>query len=316
MTMQDHDERWIEYFRAQGHPNVEPLATGMEGAVYRLGRGLVAKVWGTDKPLAELLAVQEFHADLARQPLPFTTPELIDVAAVDGRSVTIERELHGRPLQDHVVAGAGVPALVEECLGIVLESLASVPDLPSAHALAVLSEPRPFRDGVDWPTALTALLERRLSRFGDQLRAAVDDFPAVFALLTPALGAIGSRRAGVVHGDICGVNILVDDDLRPTALLDWGFLSTAGDPAFDASVASGIFEMYGDDARSIDDRLVDVLARRLGIPREHLLVYRAAYAVATSNAYDPEGSDGHFAWCIRTLRRGDVRDALHACAGA
>jgi hypothetical protein len=37
---------------------------------------------------------------------------------------------------------------------------------------------------------------------------------------------------------------------------------------------------------------------------------QAAFAIATSNAFTPDGSDGHFAWCIAQLSRADV--AAHA----
>jgi hypothetical protein len=313
--MQVHDQRWIGYFRAKGHSDVEPLATGMEGAVYRLGRGLVAKVWGSDKPHSELVALQHFYTDLARESLPFATPDMIEVARVDGTSVTIERELSGRRVQDHIIdGGSDVPYLARECLSVVLEALAAVADLASSHALPALSEGQPFRGDLDWPTAFVALLERRVHRFGEQLRAAVGDFDDVHALITASVRAMTTRPTAVIHGDVCRENILVDGDLRPTALLDWGFLSTAGDPAFEASVTAGIFDMYGDNAAALDEQLLDCFEERLKLPHDHLLVYRAAYAVATSNAYDPDGRDGHFAWCTSALRRPDVRDALKRCA--
>ena len=44
--VQQHDEKWLAYFVREGYPAVEPLGSGMEGAVYHLADGLVAKVWG------------------------------------------------------------------------------------------------------------------------------------------------------------------------------------------------------------------------------------------------------------------------------
>jgi hypothetical protein len=313
--MQVHDDRWIQYFRASGYTEVEPLATGMEGAVYRLGQGRVAKVWGGDKPHADLLILQRFYDELGRGTLPFATPEMLDVATVEGTSVTIERELLGQPLQKYLSEqDSNVPPLAEKCLGIVLEALATIGGIDSAHALPVLSEGQPFLGDSTWSSALVGLLERRVRAFGDHLRGAVSGFDEVYELIVESLMTMRVERSSVIHGDICGVNILVDDNLQPAALLDWGFLSTAGDPAFDASVAAGIFNMYGEHARAIDDRLLLFVADLLEVPLDHLLIYRAAYAVATSNAYDANGSDGHFTWCVNALRRSDVRDALHGRA--
>jgi hypothetical protein len=48
----------------------------------------------------------------------------------------------------------------------------------------------------------------------------------------------------------------------------------------------------------------------LGYPADVLVSYQAAYAVATSNAFTSDGTDGHFAWCISQLCRPDVADIL------
>ena len=49
----------------------------MEGAIYDLGRGLVAKVWRDRRP-AELARMQRFYADVAAAGLPFGTPEILE----------------------------------------------------------------------------------------------------------------------------------------------------------------------------------------------------------------------------------------------
>lgn len=103
---------------------------------------------------------------------------------------------------------------------------------------------------------------------------------------------------------------LLDDSLEPMSMLDFGFLSTLGDPAFDASITSAIFEMYGPHARELDEQLTTTMQRAFGYDRDTCLSYRAVYALLTSNAYSPDGSDGHFRWCVELLGRQDVRDAL------
>jgi hypothetical protein len=40
-----HAKEWLDHFARIGYPAAQPLAAGVEGAVYRLGRGMVAKVW-------------------------------------------------------------------------------------------------------------------------------------------------------------------------------------------------------------------------------------------------------------------------------
>ena len=89
-------------------------------------------------------------------------------------------------------------------------------------------------------------------------------------------------------------------------MLDFGFLTTVGDPAFDAAVAASIFDMYGPDARATEARL----DARLDVDPERAAVYRAAYAIVTATCFSSTGEDGHFAWCVAMLRRADVLAAL------
>jgi aminoglycoside phosphotransferase (APT) family kinase protein len=308
--MQSHDDGWVRHFRATGYAGVEPLATGMEGAVYRLEDGLVAKVW-RDKPPAELASLQRFYSDLSSVILPFATPQIFDIQDVAGTAVTLERELRGRPLQeylskeDHHVLDAA-----QACVSDVLAGLTSVHESQAALALPVLRESEPFRADATWSDALIGLLKRRVAVFGNQLRSALPDFDTTYECLIAAIAALNPTPNRAIHGDICGVNILVDEALVPSALLDWGFLSTAGDPAFDASIAAGIFNMYGPHAEVIEHQLLRFFEAELGYSINRLLIYRAAYAVATSNAYDVGGQDGHFAWCIRSLRRADIKEAI------
>jgi len=116
--------------------------------------------------------------------------------------------------------------------------------------------------------------------------------------------------AQVVHGDLCPPNILVDGNGKATALLDWGFYSMAGDNTFDAATAAGFFNMYGQQARVIDDSLLYRLEREFGYSRERMLLYRAVYALTTATAYSADGSDGHFTWCAANLERDDITAVL------
>jgi hypothetical protein len=78
---QAHSQEWLDHFARIGHPAARPLAAGVEGAVYRLGDGTVAKVWGR-RGIPELLLWQAFYADVAAGGLPFATPLILRVEEV------------------------------------------------------------------------------------------------------------------------------------------------------------------------------------------------------------------------------------------
>ena len=305
-----HTQRWLEYFASRGH-DPRPLAAGVEGAIYDLGDGLVAKVW-RDRRHAELLRMQRFYTDVAAAGLPFRTPEILSVGQVGPASVTYERKLPGVPLQQRLGRDDdGADPAAARCVADVLRALATVPATPAMRQLAVLDEDRPLWDAAStFQEALAGLLRRRVARFGPVIRRHLPDFDRRCERLPERLRALTGPPDAVIHGDLVPANILVDEQARPLAVLDFGFLTTAGDPRLDAAIAASVMNMYGPHAPAITRALTARLARDLGYPAEVLLVYQAAYAVATSNAFTSDGSDGHFAWCIDQLRRPDITHLL------
>jgi phosphotransferase family enzyme len=298
------DESSLRAFLAGlGYSGGAPIGSGMEGVVYRLGDGLVAKAW-FHRRAAELAPLGDFYRELADQGLPFGTPELVGTHDFDGRAVTVERELCGTVLGD----GGLSPEAAQDAMLGVAAALRRTRAGAATRALTVLDETKPARtEGDRWAAALASLTSRRAEAF----RAGrIPDFEAVLERLLLRLDQLPAQPDAIVHGDLCPANVLVDGSGRVTAVLDWGFLTTAGDNAFDASVAAGIFDMYGPDARTVDDRLMRRLETEFGYARDVLLLYRAAYAVITAYAHSPDGSDGHFQWCAAALNRPDVRDAL------
>jgi Ser/Thr protein kinase RdoA (MazF antagonist) len=308
---QEHTAEWLEHFVRSGYPEATPLAAGMEGAVYRLGDETVAKVW-RHRRSPEIILAQRFYADVASHGLPFATPVILEVSDVNGVTVSRERELPGRPLQARL--GFGDRVLGEEavdCVALVLRALVGVPATAVMRQLPVLDEHRAFWSGAaDFPSALAGLLQRRLVRSGGLLRAHVSNFDRRFARILERIAALDRLAPTVVHGDLLGGNILVDAALRPVAVLDFGFFTTAGDPRFDSAITASIMNMYGPHAATITTALTERFAAERECTVDVLLVYRAAYAVATSNAFTSDGSDGHFAWCVTQLNQDELTEAL------
>ncbi|SOD63641.1 Phosphotransferase enzyme family protein [Streptomyces zhaozhouensis] len=299
----------VETLTALGHRPLALLGAGMEGTVHRLADGLVGKVWHSGRAAGDARRLAAFHGEVAAQRLPFATPEPVAVQEHRGVVVTVERELTGTPLSEADFLGpeAGHAAFVE-----VVAALGATTAGPAARALPAPGESEPLWAGhASWPEALAALVERRAEAGRPALTRALPELDAVLDAVRSRLHDLPTREApAVVHGDICPPNILVDRDGTVVGLLDWGFLSTAGDNAFDAATAAGFYDMYGPEARAHDEALLAAMTERLGHPRETLLTYRAAYSLVTATAYSSSGEDGHFAWCVELLHRPEVRRLL------
>lgn len=296
--------RWV------GSTAPKLLGEGMEGAVYEIDESRVAKVWFSGSVDA-LRRMASFYDALGEKSFRFSVPRVVQVATVEDRAVTIERRLTGDPLAAALAAGRVRRDDAQEIVVDVVAELAASGDLPAARELTVLGENAPlFAAGEDFPAALARLAARRIHRFGPVLAQAVDGFAAKAASLASRLREVDSGRRCVVHGDLFPGNILVETSGKLSAVLDWGFLTTEGDPAFDAAVAASIFDMYGPEALTTEWTLLERMAERMGYDPTAMLVYRAAYSLVTANAYDPAGRDGHFAWCAAALNRQDITQAL------
>lgn len=304
---QRHTGEWLAHFAGRGHRAPRPLAAGVEGAVYRLDEGLVAKVW-SGRPPADLGLLRRVYADIARHPLPFATPEILDTEVHDGVFVTYERELSGSPFRSESVTSSSerdLPAAETAALLTVLRALATVPGTEAMRDLTVQGDDRPlWRGHTRFPDALAALVRRANQRHGDVLAAHVPGLSAVVERVVVSLtAALPDSQVTAIHGDLVPPNIHVDETSSPTAVLDFGFFTTAGDPAFEAAVTAAVWDMYGPHAEHHATTLTGLFAGELGHPVETLELYQAVYALTTYDLFSSDGSDGHFAWCAALLRR-------------
>jgi Ser/Thr protein kinase RdoA (MazF antagonist) len=284
---------WVADLAPLGLTPVEEIGSGMEGVVLRLEGDRVLKVWHAAAPddLAVRLA---FSADVAVA-LPLRTTRILDVVRVGDRWASIEPLLHGTPL-------AGPPTdLAADAVADVLAALGAATPTSAMTTLGALPGEPPLDVSGGFEAGLADLVERRAN---DVLAAAVPGLSA--ASVAAAVRALPPAPAALVHGDLIPANVLLDDSGRPSAVIDFGFLTTVGDPAFDAAVTASIFDMYGDAARSTEARL----DARLDVDPRRAAVHRAAYAVITATCFSPTGDDGHFRWCVAMLRRDDVLAAL------
>jgi aminoglycoside phosphotransferase (APT) family kinase protein len=286
------------------------IGSGMGGVVVDLGDDLVAKTWHACPP-EELERLRTFYDAVRDSGLALSTPTIVRVLAVGDRHATIERRLPGRPLREEM--GDRPYELADrdiDCILAVLAALQGPQPTRPMSSLPVHPGESAFAPDATFGSSLAALVERRVRRFRAVLSRDVPQLGRLVPAVTSRLRALPTPRPALIHGDLIPANVMVDDDHAATGILDFGFLSTVGDPRFDAAVAAGIHDMYGPRAQTNEAVLDDAVIERFGYDQDVLHLYRAAYALVTSNCFSASGDDGHFAWCTALLNRPLVRRSL------
>jgi aminoglycoside phosphotransferase (APT) family kinase protein len=199
---------------------------------------------------------------LARTPVPVPrTVLLCDDPTIIGAPFYLMELVHGTVYR----SGADTSRLTAENRWALADQLVDV--LVELHAL----DPE--------ATALTDLgrpdgyLERQVRRWGRQLDqsrsrdlAGIDELRGRLARHVPV-----SRRSGVVHGDYRLDNVIVDEDVRVRAVLDWE-MATIGDPLADI----GLLLVYWDGLTDVDNPITTGVGAGAGFPPGDHLAARYA----------------------------------------
>ena len=139
------------------------------------------------------------------------------------------------------------------------------------------------------------------SRAGDETFGRFVTLMSDRHVVVQSLRALPDTPVTVIHGDLIPPNIHVDATGRPTAILDFGCFTTAGDPAFEAAVTAAVWDMYGPHADEHVATLTHLFATELHYAPETLALYQTAYALTTYDLFTSDGSGGHFRWCVALL---------------
>jgi len=300
--------QWFSALHDLGREPQAVVGAGMEGTVVALADGSIVKVWHR-RARQELETLEIFYDAVGAAGLSFAVPEIVEVLWLADRWATVEVRLEGQPLWEAPGVSPPLDVSQVEAIIAVLAALADVRPTPDMAILPVLEDEAAFDASAPFAASLAALVKSRAAKHEAALAARLADLDALVAAVIDHLGRLSPVPPALVHGDLVPQNILAANG-HPTAVLDFGFLSTIGDPSFDAAITASISDMYGPAAAHSEARLDEAVIARFGYEPARLATYRAAYALATANCFSASGSDGHFEWCMRVLERPSVREAL------
>ncbi len=276
------------------------IGWGGQSQVYALDDARVLRLLRRPGDAADLARLQSFLAGIdGRLDVPTSVIEAIDA---EGR-FTIERRLAGTSLLALLPRLQGAErrqAIGAYTAGADATGRFLLPDRPYGQILASA----PITAGT-WPGFFRLSLDHWLARNGATIAEATGSVARVSANALALLGGLPERPAkALAHGDYFPGNVLIDERLVLTGLVDFSVFTLAGDPLYDAITAALFLEMI--EEAGPDDV---ALARHLVVARhgEAILLpgrfYRAYAAIVMAdpaNAAPPYPR--LFAWSVANLR--------------
>jgi aminoglycoside phosphotransferase (APT) family kinase protein len=213
--------------------------------------------------------------------LPFAVPEILQIGP--NEAWTIERRLPGRSMASLLreLEGAQRETAFRNYVAAI-DAFRSVSLLyiPYGHVLGTA----PVR-ATDWRT----FLRRSLAGFAARNRATITSEIGNPDALVAKAGAMVTAMPEhppkvLVHGDYFPGNVMLDDDLDVSAVLDFGVFTVAGDPQLDLGVGYLTLELIDecgpDDAPFVRDLIV---ARHSKAIEPALRFYRAYLAFSMAD---------------------------------
>jgi hypothetical protein len=277
------------------------LGEGGESFVYALGEDSVLRLPKRphfDGQSRERLQVFLQHIEGR---MPFATPEIFEIGPED--AWTIERRLPGRSmlemlrtidddrrdkaLRNYVAAMDGFEVIRLDAF-------------PYGHLIAKAPV-----TADDWRTFLWETLIGFRSRNRVNIAREAADPYALFEMAADMLPALPLLPAKVlVHGDYFPGNVLLDNDMRVSAVLDFGAYTTCGDPTLDLAVSYLTLELIeectADDARFVRDLIVEKHGAEIMPAFRFYRAYLAFSMADPANAAPPYPK--LYGWAIAMLK--------------
>jgi Ser/Thr protein kinase RdoA (MazF antagonist) len=284
---------------AFGVTEADLLGLGWESTIYALGSDRILRI-----PRPEVLSEAQVRAQAAftagLPKMPFALPRILEIDRIDGQLYSIENRMAGRSM------AAMLPGLSGERRASALRAY-----LLAAEAMSAATAPgEAFGD-------LLRDNPRRCDRWSDYLtgrvRAAAKD--EVLAKAVPGLDRIVERFCMrleaipdpvpcIVHGDLWPPNVMMNEDLEVTGLIDFSFTTRIGDHVMDLAGACQFLLATKASSQADHDFLKQLILERHGaavIERIDLYAVWFAFDFAFNHA-----DEGVFAWCSGLIRGFDA----------
>lgn len=278
-----------------GLTEADRLGSGWESRIYALGQDRILRI-PKPEPNAEARVRARAAFTNSLPALPFAVPRLREITSVGGVLVTVEDRIAGRSLAEIL------PELAQDrrrqALAAYLETAEAMAALKTEGDYGDLLVPQPLRCA-HWGDYLA----RRLDGFAadEALVADVPGLAGIVARLRTQLLALPDPEKRIVHGDIWPPNVMMDDALRVTGLIDFSFTTRIGDTAMDLAGAAQFIRIGNPHADADHAFLMERIESRHGTAlRARFRLYDAWFAFSFAYGHDEPVI---YPWCLETIRQ-------------
>ncbi len=280
---------------AFGVTDADLLGSGWESTIYALGTTQILRIPRPEAGSeAQVRAQAAFTANLP--PLPFAVPRVREIARIDGQLYVIEDRIAGQSM------AALLPKLSGDRRTAALRAY-----LAAAEAMAVATAPgEAFGDLLldqprrcdHWSDYLTARV--RNAAEDDVLAAAIPDLAGIAQRFNARLEAIPDPPRCIVHGDIWPPNVMMNEDLQVTGLIDFSFTTRIGDHVMDLAGACHFLLATKSSSQADHDYLKQLILAKHG---DEVIDRIGLYAVWFGFDFAFNHDDATvFAWCTNLIR--------------
>ena len=280
---------------AFGVTDADILGSGWESTIYALRTTQILRI---PRPEAgsedQVRARAAFTASLP--PLPFAVPFVREISRIDGQLYVIEDRIAGQSM------AALLPKLSGERRATALRAYLAAAEAMSAAAAPgeafgdlLLDQPRRCDK---WSDYLTARVRKAAA--DDMLAAAIPGLAGIVERFTARLEAIPDPASCIVHGDIWPPNVMMNDDLQVTGLIDFSFTTRIGDHIMDLAGACHFLLATKSSSQADHDYLKQLILAKHGAEViDRIGLYAVWFAFDFAFNHDDAAV---FAWCTNLIR--------------
>lgn len=297
-TLDRQNARILERFNVQER---DLIGAGGESRVYALDDTAILRLPRT-KPFeaGSRARLAAFLEQIAGK-LPYATPEILDIGT--GDAYTIERRLPGRVMTDVLRTASSDSrdhafrnyVLAAEALGEV-----ELPHLPYGHVV----DASPVRAG-SWHTFARESLAHFRARNRITIAKEIGDPYVLFDKAADLIIHLPETPPhALVHGDFFPGNVLLDNRLQITGVIDFGIYTVVGDPLLDLAVSYLTLELLPEtsahDARFVRDIIIERHGEEIADAFRFYRAYLAFSMADPANAAEPYPR--LYGWSMAMLR--------------